>query len=417
MPAGQQTWENQGYGTNDYVVSFETQKNLAYEYRQRSVIGKLSKPVSTKTVGSGPAAREMDIAQSAATWSKEISKGDECRFTLEQMLTGDPTYGDAAVRDGDYLAYLHATVFLNQLDTPAFPLAGDMSAQRVADVLSDPQGQMRNAITMYLSEQYVIDYYEGFLRGASRNLLAARADGGRALNLGISAGTQVSPENFLVAGSGFVSGTSGTSGYETQLGTDLAGLTDTAGDYISRDFIHSLRYAITDRKIKPVMMDGAEKWFAPCDPYLMARLTKPGGGLDEAWKTARERSKENPAFGHGTIELNDIVFFPDYWLGKFAPDITSGVIYGQSGIDRREFTPTSTIRLMLILGDGSMLDAHNGEVNITVENGRHGKGKTLSGHIKQSFMRTRYIPKDGRSSLVVNQSGMCCAFYEPGLSF
>lgn len=417
MPAGQQTWEHQGYGTNDFVVSFETEKQMAYEYRQKSIVGRLSKPMKTKVIGTGPEEREIDIGTSACVWSKEITKGDEARFTLEQQMRGVPTFGDVAVGMGDYLAYLHANVKLNKMDTPAVPIIEDMSAQRIKDVIADPEGQVRNAITMYLAEQHVLDFYEGYLRGASRNLMAARADGGRAIDLGLGGGIQVSPENFVAAGYGFASGTSGTSGYEDNVESAIGSLTDTAGDYISRDFIHNLRYALSQKKIAPVSSEGREVWYAACDPFLLARLTAPGATLYQAWLQAQERSKSNPVFKHAAIELDDILFFPDYWLRKFRPDVSSGsIVWGQSGIDKRDFEPTSNVGLMLVMGNGCMLEAHNGSVEVTVDKGRHGKGKSVAGHIKQSFMRTRYIPKDGRSGVVINQSALCAAFYEPGLT-
>lgn len=417
MVAGQRTWESQGTGTNDYVVSFETEKMMAYEFRQKSAVGRLSKPVKTKVIGTGQDSREIDIGQSACVWTKEITKGDEARFTLEQQMRGTPTFGDAKVGMGDYLAYLHANVKLNKLDTPAVPVPEDMSRQRVAEVISDPQGQTRNAITMYLAEQYVLDFYEGYLRGASRNLMAATADGGRAIDLGLGAGTQVSPENFLVAGNGFVSGTSGTAGYETQMVTDLGTLTDSASDYISRDYIHNLRYAVTQRKIQPVNHEGRDVWFCACDPFLLARISAPNSTLYRDWQQAAARGEKNPVFGHAALEIDDFLFFPDYWLRKFRPDISSGsLVWGQSDIDKRDFEPTSNIGLMLVMGNGCMLEAHNGSVETTVEKGWHGKGLSISGHIKESFMRTRYIPKDGRTGVVINQSSMCVAFYEPGLT-
>lgn len=418
MPQGQATWETPGTGTKDYVVPWETEKNLAYEYRHRSAIGKLSKPITQKTVGYGMEMREVDVAESAAVYTKEVTKGDQVRFTLEQQLRGEPTYGDAAVRMGDYLAYMHAFVQLNKLDTPAFPIPEEMSKMRITDLL-DPKLQTRNAMTMYLSEQMILDFYEGYLKGASSNLTAPLSEGGRAIDLGLGAGAAVSPENFLVAGNGFVSGVSGTSGYETALDTALGTLTNTATDLISRDYIHNLRYAITEKKIKPFVYNGKDVWFALCDPHLLARLSASNSTLYNAWLAAAPREKEgNPVFGHGSLELDDIIFMPDPWLMKFRPDITgsSTPIWGTAANDKRDYVSSATIALMIILGDGAMLEAHAGGVEVTEEKGRHGKGLDIAGHIKQSFMRTRYVPKDGRTNLVINQNSMTVAFFEGGLT-
>lgn len=417
---GQVTWETQGTGTNDYIVPFETEKNIAHEFRFRSAFGKLSKPMKQMTVGSGPEQRDLDVGESAAIWSKEITSGDEVRFTLEQNMRGAPTYGDAEVRVGDYLAYLHQNIILNKLDTPAVPVIEEMSAMRVKEVISNPESRIRGQITMYLAEQYTYDVLDGFFKGMSRNLQEPKANGGRALDLGLGAGIQCSPENFLIAGSGFVSGTGGSGAYETQLISDLNGLEDTAGDYITRDFIHNMRYAVSQRKVAPMAeTDGREVWYCPTDPHLMARLTKPGMPLFEAWKFAKERGDKNPVFGHGSLELDGFIFYPEERLKQYRPITTGGaLLYGSNAPDKREVTVTSNIALMMVLGNGAILEGHNGAVNITYDEGRHGKGKTIAGHVKQSFMRAVWKPKDGRATTVrIQQGSMACAFYEPGLEF
>lgn len=416
---GQVTWESQGTGTNDYIVPFETEKNIAHEFRFRSAFGKLSKPMKTMTVGSGPEQRDLDVGESAAIWSKEITSGDEVRFTLEQNMKGAPTYGDAEVRVGDYLAYLHQNIILNKLDTPAVPVIEEMSALRVKEVISNPESRIRSQITIYLAEQYTYDVLDGFWKGFSRNLQEPKANGGRALDIGLGAGVQVSPENFVVAGSGFVSGTGGTSQYETNLLNDLNGLEDTAGDYITRDFMHNLRYAVNQRKVAPISGEaGQENWYCPCDPDLLMRLTKPGMPLFESWKFARERGEKNPVFGHGSMELNGFIFFPEERLRQYRPVTSSGaIVWGSNAPDKREVTVTSSVALMMVLGNGAILEGHNGAVSITYDDGRHGKGKTIAGHVKESFMRAVWKPKDGRTGVRIQQGSMACAFYEPGLTF
>lgn len=421
MPAGQATWESAGTGSKDFIINPETEKNMSYEYRHKSPLGKLSKAVKTKVVGEGPERREIDIGQSACIHSKEIATGDEVRFTMEQQLRGAPAYGDAKVPTGDYLAYLHARLFLNQIKTPAYPLQEEMSEQRVKDVIQNQESQLRNAISMYLAEEYVLEAYTGMLRGASPNLLAAKVDGGRAIDMGRGAGVQVSPQHFLVAGDGFVSGTAGGNTFEANIKTKLGTLTDTAGDYISREFIHNLRAALSQKKISPTTMNdgGADKFYAMCDPELLTRLTHPNGELYKAWRDAEARGSKNPVFGHATLEIDDIVFFPDPWLKKFRPDISGAgdVVWGVNQDDKRDFEPTSKLALMVILGNGAMLEAHNGAVRMTTDTGFHGDNRTIAARIKQSFMRARYEPKDGRTGINVEQGMMVCAFYEPGLQF
>lgn len=170
MPSGQSTWETQGTGTNDFVIEFETAKNLHYEFRHMSAFGALSKSVKQESAPGYPE-QSKDIAQSACIWTKEITAGDEVRFSLEQNMRGAPTYGDAPVKLGDYLAYLHANIILNKLTTPATPVQEEMSQHRVKRVLSNPQSNIRHQLVMYLNEQYVYDILDGFWKGASLTFL------------------------------------------------------------------------------------------------------------------------------------------------------------------------------------------------------------------------------------------------------
>lgn len=425
MANGQAQWDSSGSANNAFIVPFETEKNIASQMRQASAIGKLSRAMKSQVIGQGPNAQTIDVGASpAAVWTKEISSGDEVRFTLEQNLSGVPTYGDAKVRMGDYLAYMHANVLLNKLDTPAFPLQEEMNAMRAKEVIQNPESRLRSQIVMYLAEQHVIDFYSAFFRGASQNLMAAKSEGGRAVDLGLGAGTQVSPENAVVAGHGWVSGVSGTSTYENNLVTALQSLTDTSSDYVSLGFLASLAYALPDRKIQGISgLDGTpeSKYYCLVDPDILAHLTAPGSDLDKAWRESTERSKNNMTFINGAVEYRGCVFIPDPWLKKFRPDPTQlaagSLQWGTTSDDKRSYVSTSNIAPMIILGNGAMLEGHNGSVEVTMDEGYHGKGKSLAAHVKQSFMRTRYLPKDGRTGEVINQSSGVAFFYTPGLNF
>jgi hypothetical protein len=224
---------------------------------------------------------------------------------------------------------LHQNIILNKLDTPAIPIPEEMSRHRVRETIANPESNVRKEIGIYLAEQYTYDCLEAHLRGASMNLRAPKNIGGRAIDLGLGAGVQVSPENFIVAGTGVVSGTSGTSAYETNLAAAFANLNSaTASHNISRGFVHELRAQITQFKIGGIDVNGQEKWFCAIDPILMTRLTDPTGALYVAWRDAAQRSMENPVFSHGAIELENIVFFPEPYLQQFRPDAT------QAGLGR-----------------------------------------------------------------------------------
>jgi|GEM_PF-5983294 len=418
MPqAGQPIWDSQGAGTNDFVVSFETSKNIFNEYRKRGIIGKISRPMKSMTVGAGPNSRELDIASTACVASKEITSGDEVRFTLERNLVGAPTYGDAQVKTGDFIAYMHARVFVNQTDSPAYPVQGDMSKLRVKDILPNQDAQIRKQLSLWMAEEQAYKFYDGVFKGASRDLTAPKNEGGRALDLGLGAGVQVSPENYIVAGNGPVSGTPGTSGYETNVNTALEGLTNTAGDKFSLQFLHYLSYWLPDSNIAPSEgMEGTKeaKYICLCDPDLLANITTVSGELSTAWQQARERSKSNPFFSNDEIDFKNLLLVPDNYLKKFRADLSgSGIVWGTNAADRRGFNASAlTAAHMVVLGSTAMLEAHNGSVDITEDPGRHGKGRSISGHVKQSYMRTRWVPKDGSGAGVLNQNMAVCSFYQ-----
>lgn len=420
MPTGQVTWESAGYGTNDYIVLPETEKNIFSEYRKRGIIGKISRTMKQQTIGSGPNAREMDVAGTACVMTKTIKSGDEVRFTMQRNITGSPTYGDAAVLPGDFLAYMHATVFLNSTDSPEIPLIGEMAELRVADVLSSQDSAVRHQINMWLAEEQAYKFYDAVFTGMSRDLSTPRAQGGRALDLGLGAGVQVSPENYIVAGSGPVSGNPGSSGYETNLNTALDGLTNTAGDMISVNFLHNLPRYLAQTNIGAAQgMDGTpeSKYICLCDPDLLVTLTAPGGTLSNAWLGARERTAKNPFFVNDEIEYKNLILVPDEYLKKYRADSSGATLWGSNLTDRREFVPSSTIAHMVILGASSVLNANNGSVKFTENPGRHGKGRGLAAHIKDSYMRMRWVPKDGSSATIKNQSMAVASFYQGALTW
>jgi hypothetical protein len=419
---GQQIWNSRGADDSEYVVTVETEKNIAYEYRRKSAFGKLASDMS-ETTQSGQADDSVDVGTTAVIWTKEISEGDEVRFTLEQNMYGSPTFGDAEVRTGNYLAYLHQNIYLNKLDTPAIPLQEEMSRQRAASVIKNPESRIRRQLTMYFAEQYSFDCIEAILKGSSMNLRAPENIGGRALNLGLGAGIQVSPEHIIVAGTGIVSGTPGTAAYEVLVAAAFDNLDKTDTDHrISRGFIQEVRDAIDDLKIKGTPVNGKEKWYVPIDTSLLTRITKYGGELATLWAASRERAKSNPGFGYDPFELDDFIFLPEPYLKKYRPDETqaaaSVVQWGpQVTYDPRNVTSTSSIMLAMILGEQALLEAHKGAVDVTMEKGRHGKGKELAGHVRQSFQRSRWTPKDGRTGITLNQSSVLLAFADPGNTF
>ena len=64
-----------------------------------------------------------------------------------------------------------------------------------------------------------------------------------------------------------------------------------------------------------------------------------------------------------------------------------------------------------------MIEAYNENIWVTEEFGKHRKGQEISVHMDTGFIRTEYVPKDGRTdiSAIKNYGSLQVAVYEPGV--
>ncbi len=421
-PTGQADFQSAGQ-SKGFMVNPLLETKMFHEARVKSVVGKLASFVDDQGQGLGPEAAKGELPMTVML-SKLITTGDEYRFHLEQNLSGAVSFGDNRPKAGDYTAYLNARLFLNQIKSAVFPIPEAMSRQRMAGVISEGEfpANLKRQIETWFAEQYTLDFYSSLLRGASNNLMAPVAIGGRALDMGLGAGVQISPAHFIAAGNnGFVSGVSGTPTYETNMISAVSSLVDSDDHRISRRFIFDLAHgAMQDFQILPSLP--GEKYAVACDPALLADLKVPGGAYYDDLKKGMERGASNPIFNNQEIQLDSFVFFPDPWLKKFRPKIVSNaLVWGQNEADwsndKRRFTSDSNVGLMAFLGSTAMLEATNGAVKITTDAGFHEDGATWGGRLKDAFMRTRWTPQDGRAlaaDTLIERGLVVAGFYTSG---
>lgn len=420
--SGQSTFESAGQ-SKGFMVNPLLETKMFHDSRKKSIVGKLASMVGDEDLGNGQMAGQ--VLPGSAILTKIIEKGDEYRFQMSQNLDGDAVFGDKLPNAGDYMAFLNSQVFLNQIKCPAFPEVESMSKQRMKGVIDDWEGPIKDNIEWWFAEQHTMDFYDALLRGASRTLMAPRAEGGRAMDLGLGAGVQVSPQHFVCAGTGgFVDGVSGTAPFETNVATELSELTNDEANQISHGFLYDLDNALESRNQLPLVgsaaSDGKEEWVCPVDPDVLAGLAKPGGDLGKRWEQAMERGASNPVFGPGEIKIGRLRLIPDQWIKKFRPSVSdAGVItWGNNNPsnNKRKFTSDSNIGLMFVIGRTAMLEAVNGAITHTYDAGKHGVGATVSAYVKQAFKRTRWEAEDGRalSSDTLRERGLVvCAFNIP----
>lgn len=413
-----------GAATHSYMTNPLQERNMAYEVRPKSVLGALSRPMKGRTVKSGDGDRSEDVAMTAAVMRKTITTGDECRFHMLRRLEGPMTAGDKAPAKGGYLSFRHQRVMLNTVRSPAFQVMGEMSRQRIAEILSDPASATRQELVMWHHEQYWHDAYRAFFKGMSDNLRLPESEGGIALDLGRGAGKQVSPLNAIVFGTGIIGGAT-LDARETALNTAIDNLSaSNAKHRISIAALHALKEALPDLGLTPLRYEGAdEERYALILPRLLhGRLTQPGGDLYSLWQAAEVRGPQNPAFGHKAISWGPFIIYEDGVLDKFCPDSSGDeIVWGSDDLDLRKFKVTDatqkTHQPAILLGGGALLEASNDKLRVTEEEGDHETGLEVSGRIKRAIMRSMWDVKDGSNELPIDQSSALVMFAEPGTDF
>ena len=69
------------------------------------------------------------------------------------------------------------------------------------------------------------------------------------------------------------------------------------------------------------------------------------------------------------------------------------------------------------MGQQALMEATAGKTKITKWEGKHDQGMEIAAHIKQSFARTNWKPRDGRNAPTLNQSSVLCLFWTPDSLF
>jgi hypothetical protein len=450
MPAGQTVWNSRAnLNQNEFVIEAMIGTEMSYEIRQRGAFGKIAKYVAGMTVNNSNKVREDGLETHGVIKSQTITSGDEARFSLVRNLDGTVTYGDAPVRDGDYLAFMHANMKLNALRTPAYKLTEEMAKMRASTLLQNEEGEIKKQVELFLAEEYNYECYRGLLCGQSMGLKAALEAGGRAQDIGrgltsAGVGKNISIPNVVVLGVGELSGpTASTSAaldtFEAAIGTNIQtqqGLGAGLGG-ISMGLIQDLRRWVVSKKIRGFDMGGQEKWFVPCDPGIIAQLTKLDQSVANSWSALQanlyqgSKDQNAPHISHGFLDIEGFIFYPDYTLEQFRPSITAGnpaevagdtqaVRWGCAELGNpRNYTRAAadTTALMMILGPDVLLEANNGSVKSTRDEGRHEQGQSIAFHLKQACMRTRWLPKDGTTVPELNQQSALVLARVPNLSF
>lgn len=382
---------------------------------------------------------EVDISNTSVIQTKEITVGDEARFSLVEDLGGMPTHGNQPVRQGDYLKFKHDLVRVNMFDTPEYQFLGEMDQQRFATLMGNMEPEMQTQLANYMAVWNDVSLIQSLLCGADRGLLNS-SDGGLNMTLmnAPSAGYCISCKNTYVGGHGMVTWNDTRATYEAAIGTEIYDLEDassygfslTSHEIILNQLTSVLRFKETQYRGKTL------RSICLIDPWLLKRLMV--RNTNNTWynliKDADLRGPANRMIERDNpIMIDGVLYIPCDWLRAFRATGEDGAqpTYGASiTSDPQTYIATADATskkcCAIYLGAKAVLHAQTRKVYgagsnakkggrfwITPRYGDHGKGGGWAGHTKFGFKRYEPEAKDGRTAYH-NDTSLVAWFYDPG---
>lgn len=408
-------------GANDEQTGFAFDKQMFMEARTRTFIGSLSKPsdmVRSMEAGS----QSLDGSQCIAR--KEITEGDEVRYTMQEHMSGTPSYGDMPVNRGDFLGYKNQYARVNIIKSPGVPIQGEMAQQRVKASITDIPAAVKSEVVDYIAEEMELQAIGALIWGASPSILLPTSEGGLGVSLGVGAGggagVPLMPMHFWTPDSGKVAYNTTVATYNSSVNNAINGIDAAADDSVSLVKLKQISRLRERNKFWPTVLNGKKyKAINLCDPDLWYRIDHL---LGDSYKYARERGADNPLFGiTHQLEYLDELFISVPNLEKFRPAYNaSGTPDFGAGIngDYRSYTTSSTNALMISISQRALVEGYNGSVRLTQKEGDHEDGLEISARTKLGYMRGEWYAKDGRAdttNAAVCYSVFVSAFYEPGV--
>lgn len=429
MPqAGQIDWRSQATGSNDavnnYIIQAAREKKMYYEVRDSGSFGDLSKrkvdgPGSNG--GNGLFDADVDVSGTGAVWTYNQDAGDEKRFTLMRSPNGVATYGDTNPREGDFVSYLFQNVFMNEVDSPKFPIMGRMSQQRAKDMITDPKSVIRQHIVLWHSEEFDWDHAYALHMGQSAGLhLTAAQSGSDSLgkDLGLGVGVDAPCEICYTAANGRVpvpaQGPRSTQ-YRSAVIDDLADQVVAGTNYFTLRAVQTLAQLAVDHKITKV--SGASwDYDVLLDGALLSDLLTANSALMTIYQQAQQGTGlagQKSTDLRGGIVLHGLRLIPSKSIEKFrvygsgAKGSGVGVCaaspvlqYGDGTLDLRGKTFSGAnykLGSAFLLGDGALLELTNGSLETFEHDGDDGKGWTAFGWLKRGIRRAFWQRKDGEA--------------------
>jgi hypothetical protein len=393
---------------------------------------------------------EYDVATSSCIQTKEITVGDEVRFTLIEDFKGKPTHGSAAVRAGDYPNMKHDHVRINVFHSPEYPFWSEMDQQRFANLIANMEPEYQQQIGRYMGDWTDFLGLQSCFCGADRGLLLT-SDGGLGMQLmnAAAAGDAISCKNTYVGGTGLIPWNDTRATFEAAIGTAIYGLSDAATKGFSLNAHEKILSIIqSNNRFKEVEFMGKRlRAVALADPWLIKRFLNRGMSSGDWLTILRDADVRGPKNGaidrDQAVIIDKVLYIPVDWMRAFRPygDNAAQPTYGvglastydpKDFIDTVETTSSPTGAAMkkcsiIYMGAGAVLHGacsklygagtqapkKNGRVWFTPRYGEHGIGGGWAAHMKIGFKRYEPKAEDGRTAYH-NDSMLVAHFYDPG---
>lgn len=428
---GQTDWRSQATGTGDNINNFAVRAaldlNMYHEVRDSGSFGDLARQKIEgmgANGGNGLYDAGVDISGTGAVWSVTIETGDEKRYSLLQNPNGSASYGDTNPKEGDLQSHLFQTCFLNEVDSPKFPVVGRMSQQRIKELIADPKSSVRDFVKIWFAEEIDFRFTYALFIGQDPGLhLTAAVSGsdslGKTLGIGAdayAAGVDAPPEIVYTATTGarvtVPAAGPRSNAYRTAYIAAAAALSAAGNKYMTRRSVEFMINAAEKNKIKKVK--GANwDYDVLCDGAMLRDLLTSSSQLMTDYRTAQQGAGlagQKSLDLRGAIIVDGLRFIPSRSVEKFriyGNGSTTGVNagspvlrYGDGTLDRRNKVFEGAdykIGAAFLLGDGALIELSSGALETYEHEGEDGKGWSTYGFMKQGIRRSLWTRKDGEA--------------------
>ena len=410
-------------GVQDSQVGFGFDKQLFMEARARTIIGALSRDgagggaVNDMYAGAGPS-----LDGSAVIRRKQITEGGYFKYSIQEHMTGMPTYGDAPHNPGDYLDWKNIYAYVNRIKSPAIPIQGEQVQQRIKMSIENIPSRAKTEVIEWCAEQMEIEFLYSLLYSASPSILKAGAElnFSPGVNAGAGVGVPLMNKHFYTKAGGMLTYSTTPATFNTTVNNAINSMTSSSSSTIALGDLQYIRSYMDDQKFFPVKLNGKKyKSIALCDSELWHRLKNLMGS---GFQYAQPRGWDSPLYGVDyVLEYDGFLFIPVPNLKKLRPAYSAANGYPTFGpgmnSDLRTYTPAGYEAMIIFVGMDAVFEGYNNSIKVKTNEGKFGDGMDIAADMDLGYVRGEWYSKTGRTddNAVKNYSTVVGVWYEPGV--